>query len=56
MWFSRTPGAGRTVFFDEVGYKELLTEAVLNGHILAPVGARARAVPGLLTGHPDPAP
>ena len=49
-------GGRLTVFFDEVGYKELLTEAVLNGHILAPVGAQARAVPGLLTGHPDPAP
>ncbi|HEX3751868.1 MAG TPA: RecQ family ATP-dependent DNA helicase [Streptosporangiaceae bacterium] len=27
-----------TVFFDEVGYKELLTEAVLEHHILTPVG------------------
>jgi ATP-dependent DNA helicase RecQ len=48
-------GGRLTVFFDEVGYKELLTEAVLNGHILAPVGAQPRAVPGL-PGHPDPAP
>jgi hypothetical protein len=28
-----------TVFFDEVGYKELLTEAVLEHHILTPVEA-----------------
>jgi ATP-dependent DNA helicase RecQ len=28
-----------TVFFDEVGYKELLTEAVLERHILTPVEA-----------------
>ncbi len=27
-----------TVFFDEVGYKELLTSAVLDHHILAPAG------------------
>jgi hypothetical protein len=26
------------VFFDEVGYKELLTSAVLDQHILAPAG------------------
>jgi len=30
-----------TVFFDEVGYKELLARAVLRGHILAPAGAAA---------------
>ena len=35
-------GGRLTVFFDDVGYRELLTEAVLNGHILAPVGAQAR--------------
>jgi hypothetical protein len=35
-------GERLTVFFDEVGYKELLTEAVLNGQILAPAGAGAR--------------
>jgi ATP-dependent DNA helicase RecQ len=28
-----------TVFFDEVGYKELLTSAVLDQHILVPAGA-----------------
>ena len=39
-WFSRT-GGRLTVFFDDVGYRELLIEAVLNGHILAPVGAPA---------------
>jgi ATP-dependent DNA helicase RecQ len=27
-----------TVFFDEVGYKELLTEAVLENDILTPAG------------------
>jgi len=27
-----------TVFFDEAGYKELLTKAVLDGHILTPAG------------------
>ena len=27
-----------TVFFDEVGYKERLTEAVQEHHILTPVG------------------
>jgi ATP-dependent DNA helicase RecQ len=32
-------GERLTVFFDEVGYKELLTEAVLNGQILTPAGA-----------------
>jgi ATP-dependent DNA helicase RecQ len=30
-----------TVFFDEVGYKELLTEAVLHGHILTPARTEA---------------
>ena len=34
-------GGRLTVFFDDVGYRELLIEAVLNGHILAPVGAPA---------------
>ena len=34
-------GGRLPVFFDNVGYRELLTEAVLNGHILAPVGASA---------------
>jgi hypothetical protein len=29
-----------TVFFDEVGYKELLTEAVQEHHILTPAGPR----------------
>ena len=29
------------MFFDDVGYRELLIEAVLNGHILVPVGAPA---------------
>ena len=29
-----------TVFFDEAGYKELLTEAVLAGHILTPAGTK----------------
>jgi ATP-dependent DNA helicase RecQ len=28
-----------TVYFDEVGYKELLTDTVLGGQILAPAGA-----------------
>ena len=41
-------GGRLTVFFDEVGYRELLTEAVLNGHILAPVSAQAQ--------HSGPAP
>jgi ATP-dependent DNA helicase RecQ len=35
-------GERLTVFFDEIGYKELLTEAVLNGQILAPAGAGTR--------------
>ena len=34
-------GGRLTVFFDDVGYRELLIEAVLNGHILVPVGAPA---------------
>lgn len=34
-------GERLTVFFDEVGYKELLTEAVLHGHILTPAGTEA---------------
>jgi ATP-dependent DNA helicase RecQ len=34
-------GERLTVFFDEVGYKELLTEAVLDGHLLAPIGTGA---------------
>ena len=29
-------GERLTVFFDEAGYKELLTEAVVDGHILTP--------------------
>jgi ATP-dependent DNA helicase RecQ len=28
-----------TVFFDEVGYEELLTDAVISGHVLEPAGA-----------------
>jgi hypothetical protein len=32
-----------TVFFDEVGYKELLTSAVLEHHILTPVDSGARS-------------
>ena len=31
-------GERLTVFFDEAGYKELLTEAVVDGHILTPAG------------------
>jgi ATP-dependent DNA helicase RecQ len=34
-------GERLTVFFDEAGYKELLTEAVLSGHVLTPAEARA---------------
>ncbi len=34
-------GERLTVFFDEAGYKELLTEAVLGGHILTPAGTGA---------------
>ena len=34
-------GERLTVFFDEVGYKELLTDTVLSGQILAPAGAGA---------------
>ena len=34
-------GERLTVFFDEVGYRELLTEAVLHGHILTPAGTEA---------------
>jgi len=34
-------GERLTVFFDEVGYKELLTEAVLHGHILTPARTEA---------------
>jgi ATP-dependent DNA helicase RecQ len=30
-----------TVFFDEAGYRELLTAAVLDGHILTPAGTEA---------------
>jgi ATP-dependent DNA helicase RecQ len=36
-------GERLTVFFDDVGYKELLTDAVLSGQILAPAGAGAGA-------------
>ena len=34
-------GERLTVFFDEVGYEELRTEAVLDGRILTPVAAEA---------------
>jgi ATP-dependent DNA helicase RecQ len=34
-------GERLTVFFDEAGYKELLTEAVVDGHILTPAGREA---------------
>jgi hypothetical protein len=30
-----------TVFFDEVGYKELVTDLVLGENVLAPAGRRA---------------
>ena len=39
-------GGRLTVFFDDVGYRELLIEAVLNGHILAPRRRARRVIAG----------
>jgi hypothetical protein len=41
-------GERLTVFFDEAGYKELLTKAVVGGHILA--AARVSDHPGTASG------
>ena len=38
------------MFFDEAGYKELLTEAVVGGHILAPVSTGDPGRPGTASG------